>query len=1062
MTKKRYISASLKQVFITLFCLMMALPMLAQNRTVRGTVVDDIGDPVIGATVRVEGATRGTATDFDGNFSIEAAANETLRISYIGFDDVLMSASQATLMIVLREDATQLQELVVMGFNTMRDRNTLTAAVAVATGDEIRTTRNENVVNMIAGRMPGVRVQQTSAQPGAFDTNIDIRGMGTPLIVVDGIPRDQGYLARMDASEIESMSVLKDASAAIYGVQAANGVLLVTTRRGTGNADGKFDIQFSTNFGFQSFLYTPNTVDAVTHMLIVNEKNLNTNFGANWFGVAGPRYSWDEIFQYSSGRRQSTNWTDEMFSKVSPQSQHNLTVNGSSNRIDYFFNLGYMEQVGAYRSGSMWYDRYNFRSNVDARITDRLTASVDISGYMDNRHEPHATIWSVYKDAWTFRPQIPAWVDGNRNSGLPYWGAESDSDNNPVADTDHRISGYRLWNNTHFSGRVALRYNIPGVEGLVARAMYNYTRTNSNTTNRQRTYNLFERRPDGELNQFMRNTPGSLRREMGYSYNTNMQLQLSYDRVFGEHSVSGMMALEEQYNYWDGIYAQRQMFFDADYLFAGADENQLGGGGGVGDNARRALIGRGGYQYLGRYILDYSFRYDGSSRFPAASRWGFFQSFSAGWRFSEEHFIQDLVPFLSNGMLRASIGWLGDDGGAGNYPATLVGYSLTDGNAGNRGWMFGGTYMGGVNPLAIPNPLLTWYTSETQNIGIDLNFWNHKLTFTADAFRRTRDGLLRTPDVVLPMEVGASMPQQNLDSDRTFGWEISFGHRNRWNGIEYWANAQLSATKNRWVRRLDSPAGNSMENWRRQDVSGRNRDIWWNIAEGGRWNSIDDIRNHMTPGVQQGAGLSTGSLPGDYWYVDWDGDGFITENDRHPMATFGLPVFNYGITGGASWKGIDFAMLWQGAQGVYTDFEDAVFTEVAPYGGQSVLDWYTDRWHTANIGDNPWHPNTQWIPGYYPATGRPFNSNGTRIRDMSYLRLKSLEIGYQLPRPWLQPLGVQSLRVHVSGYNLLTFTKVQNFDPERVGRNSDNDASVNDQFRHPVNRVLNVGATISF
>lgn len=1053
MTKKRYRRSSLKSIAMIL-CLVAIFPLFAQQRTVTGTVIDAQGDPIIGASVRVEGTTRGTVTDVDGNFTLSVAPDEMVRISYVGYDEVMVEASSVTLHIVLQEDTKTLEEVVVVGYGTRR-KETLTGAVSAVTASEIVVTKNENVVNMLSGKLPGVRISQRSSQPGEFDNAIDIRGMGSPLIVVDGVPRDQGYFSRMDASEIESVSVLKDASAAIYGVRAANGVILVTTKRGSSATTGKFDITLSANYGFQSFLYIPETADAVTHMLLMNEKMLNNNFGRNYFHFAPPRYTYEQMFEYSTGEKASTNWTNELFDKVSPQQQHNLSVNGSSNKIDYFFNLGYMEQMGSYKSKSLNYDRWNFRANADARITDRLKASIQLSGYMDERNQPFTDIWAVYKKAWTYRPTSQAWVDGDTN--LPAYDTEMLENENPVASTNSDLAGYRQVKRSNFSGALALSYDIPGLDGLSAKAFYSYDYSAQNNTYNQRTYYLYNRQDGDLLQEFIRNSPGSLERRGEFGYSTVMQLSLNYANKFGDHNVESMLLFEEQYNFWDSFYARRNMFFDSDYLFAGDEENQIGGMGGVGDNARQGFVGKASYDYLSKYIIDYSFRYDGSSRFPKASRWGLFQSVSAGWRLSEEGFVKDRFPFLTNMMLRVSIGKLGDDSSAGNYPSTIVGYNLTA----NRGWYYDNVFMTSVNPTAIPNPNLTWYTATTGNLGLDFNLWNQKLTGTLEAFRRNRDGLLRTPEVQLPGTVGANMPQQNLESDRTFGWELTLGHRNSWQGISYRVNGQISATKNRWVYHLDSPAGNSMENWYRQNVSGRNRDIWFALQEAGRFTSLDQIRNrHNTTG----GNFHQGSLPGDYYYLDWNGDGVVDDLDRIPVATYNLPTFNYGINGGATWKNVDFSMNWQGAAGVYNQY-DEVFTEVGPFDGGAALSMYTDRWHTLNVWDDPWHPDTEWVEGYYPATGRPFNTGTTGIQNTSYIRLKTLEVGYTLPEVWIEKVNVHSVRVYVNGYNLLTFSGLKYMDPERPGTrggaNIGTGASVL-FYNYPVNRVINLGAILKF
>lgn len=303
------------------------------------------------------------------------------------------------------------------------------------------------------------------------------------------------------------------------------------------------------------------------------------------------------------------------------------------------------------------------------------------------------------------------------------------------------------------------------------------------------------------------------------------------------------------------------------------------------------------------------------------------------------------------------------------------------------------------------------------------------------------------------------MPQENIESDQTFGWEISLGHNNKIGDITYWVNGQISATKNRWDYRIDSPAQNSMDNWRRWQTSGRNKDIWATFEEGGRFTNYDQIRYHNTTGGNFGQG----TLPGDYWYEDWNGDGVINNLDEHPVATYNLPVFNYGITMGASWKDIDISMNWQGAAGIYNQYTE-VFAEVGAFGG-AILDIYKDRWHTVSATDDPWNPNTQWVKGLYPATSHPFGSGTTGIQNTSYIRLKTLEIGYTLPKVWISKVGIKNLRVYFNGYNLLTFTGLDNIDPERPGAKggaNDSDSQGILFYNYPVNRTFNVGATIKF
>ena len=1039
-----------KSLILTFGCLLSASAMFAQNGTVHGVVTDSQGEPVIGATIKVVGTKRATVTDMNGEFAIQASGKEKLNISYVGTKSEVVTAKN-NLKIVLQDDDNTLSDVVVVGYGTQK-KATLTGAVSAITNKEMVVTKNENVVNMLSGKVSGVRITQNSSQPGEYDNNIDIRGMGAPLIVVDGIPRDQAYFSRMDASEIDNVSVLKDASAAIYGVRAANGVILVTTKHGTSSKEGSFELTFSANYGIQSFLYLPKTASAVDHMLLYNEKVHNA-FGQNYpYRYKPGTYSYDQMFEYSTGKKQGTNWTDELFDKTSPQQQYNVTMNGSSKKIDYFFNLGYLDQMGSYSSHSLNYKRWNFRSNVDARITDRLKATAMLSGYMDEKNQPYTDIWAVYKKAWTYKPTSEAYIDGDHS--FPAYDDQMIESENPVAAINSDLTGFRQQKRYNFNGSLTLEYKIPYVDGLSAKAFYSYDYYTTNNTEFQRTYNLYRKNADGSMTTYVRNDPGKVNRSTDPNWGTVMQLSLNYDHKFGAHHVQGLFLFEETYNTWDNFYAQRETYLDNMYLFAGEEKNQLGSMYGIGDKTRRAWIGRVNYDYLGRYMAEFAFREDGSSSFAKNGRWGFFPSASIGWRASEEPWLKELVPFMNNLKLRLSYGKMGDDSSAGTYPPNVIGYSINK----NYGWFYDSSLIAGVSSTGIPNPNLTWYTAKTFNFGVDFDLWNGMLGGTMEFFKRKRDGLLTTSSVVLPSEIGANMPQENLESDETFGWEFTLTHRNHIRDFHYNVSAQISATKNRWDHKLDSRAGNSMENWYRGDVSGRNKDIWFNIEEGGRYKNYEDIWYHGTTGD-----VDSGTLPGDYWYKDWNGDGIIDGADSHPMATRSMPVFNYGISLSADWKGIDLSMNWQGAAGIYNSY-DEVFTEVCPFNGGAALDIYKDRWYTVDPEADPWNPHTEWKSGYYPATGHSFNRWGSAIHNTSYIRLKTLEIGYTLPKKWLMVTGIKSLRIYANAYNLLTISGLKNMDPERPGHTGGINGGGEGIlfYNYPVNRTFNFGASIKF
>ena len=1046
--------AALRRRFVAVLAmaLMVISSAVAQSRTVSGTVVDTSGEPLIGANVKVVGTNMATITDIDGRFSLKAEPGQTLLVNYVGYLEKKVKADKTDIEIVMQEDANVLDDVVVVGYGVAR-KETLTGAVAAITNKEMTVTKNENVVNMLSGKLPGVRITQMSAQPGEFANKIDIRGMGSPLIVIDGIPRDQEYFSRMDANEIDQVSVLKDASAAIYGVRAANGVILVTTKHGGTATDGKVDVTFQANIGWQGFLYMPETADAVTHMLLINEKRYN-GINENYPVRATPAYTYDQMFPYSSGAKQSTNWTKEMFKDYVPQQQYNLSLNGGSERINYFFNLGYLKQEGSYRSGSLNYDRWNFRANVDAKITNHLKANLQVGGYIDEKNQPMTLIWSVYKKAWTYRPTSEAYIDGDHS--MPAYDTEMGEAENPVAATNSDISGYNREKRRSFNGQLSLTYEIPWVKGLNVKALYNYDYNTTDNSSFTRAYSLYRKEADGSLTTVKGNpTEPQVTRRTDPSHATLLNLSVNYNATFGDHTVGAMALFEETYSTWTNFWATRKMLLNSEYLFAGEEEDQVGKSDAVGDMTRRAWIGKVDYDYKRRYILNAAFRYDASSRYPKNGRWGFFPFVSVGWRLSEEAFMDFMRPVVDNLKIRASWGRLGDDNGASTYPATVVGYNLEN----NRyGWFYNGSLVTGVSPTAIPNPNWTWYVAQTYNLGVDFDLWHQMLAGSVEIFKRDRSGLPATSDRVLPNIVGATMPQENKEKDRTFGWEISLSHHNRIGEVNYYVTGQMSATKTRWIEVLQPSYNTSMQAWRDFNgrVPGRNTNIWATVEEGGRFGSWHDIAYHPIPTGQN-------TLPGDYWYEDWNGDGVINGEDAHPVATKGLPVFNYGFTIGADWKGIDISTNWQGAANVYNSY-DEVFTEVGPFNGGAVLNMYTDRWHTANVDDDPWNPSTEWIPGLYPATGHSFNDWGSAIKNCSYLRLKTLEVGYTFPQKWMKKAGMSSLRIYFNAYNLWTISKMDNIDPERPGK----EGSITDGntgvlfYNYPVNRVFNIGITARF
>ena len=538
------------------------------------------------------------------------------------------------------------------------------------------------------------------------------------------------------------------------------------------------------------------------------------------------------------------------------------------------------------------------------------------------------------------------------------------------------------------------------------------------------------------------------------------QVALNYNRTFDEkHNVSGLVLLEVSKRNGDNFFAQRELSLALDQLFAGNSENQeanMSTGYDVDDPARRdlykeanlGLVGKFGYDYMSKYLAEFSFRYDGSSKFGTGGQWGFFPSASVGWRISEENFWKESkLSFVSNAKLRASYGKMGDDR-ASNYQ--FVNGYLYPGNGfdgqNSSGTVFDGTFVSGAQNKGITNPYITWYISKTLNLGIDLEAWNGLLGISADYFTRDRTGLLATRNLSLPGVVGADLPQENLNGDFTQGVELELSHRNRVGEVGYNLKGIFSFTRTKTTYQERGRAGNSYENWR-NNGNDRYNDIKWGRGDGGRYGSYDQILNSPIYADKN-------VLPGDYIYLDWDGDGQITDHDVHPIGYSGRPMINFSLNVGADYKGFDLNLLFQGAGMSYVRYIEQLREPMWGNDLSNALDYFMDRWHPADPTANPYDPSTSWISGKYGYTGSIADENSRfNFHNASYLRLKSAEIGYTMPQRWISKVGIKNLRLYVNAYNLFTIKGVE-IDPEHPEDSYGN--------MYPLNRTFSVGANVKF
>jgi len=1046
------------------------MSLFAQTTQVRGIVKDSVsGSPLSGVSVELrnlKGRLAGATTNKNGEYNLQSSTPATrIVFSHTGLGTVEENiGGRSNISISLAPIAASLSDVVVVGYTTQR-KITLTGAVSAIQGSDMVRTRNENALNTLTGKLPGVRVSQKSSRPGAYDATIDIRGMGAavtnppsnqpvpPLFVIDGVIRDKDYFARMSAEEIESVSVLKDGSAAIYGLRAGNGVIVVTTKTGK-SQNGKVDITFNSAFSMQQYLYVPGSVTAPEYFNLRNEQNWQ-DFNGNYLVRRNPIFTAAQFQPYTDGTKQSYNWMNQVFRKNTPQYDNSVSVNGGSDRIRYYFNLDYTKQEGAYKTGDLKSERWAVRSNLDAQITKGLKAKVQMGVILTNTKEPNGSGWPTYKAAWLTRPDAayyandnPAYPNGD-NSVLY-------DQNNTMVQTNAAFVGLNTNRDRRYNGTVTLQYDLPWVKGLSVKGLYDYAMRIPEYNNYHRGYNLYIYNPaSSTYTTVPRAVPSSVEKGTTSYYDRTMQGGLYYNNSFKKHNVNSFLIYEQTYNQFDGFSAYREVLVESQYLFAGEPNTQQRGVGQTPwDRASKSLIGSVTYDFNRKYLLDVKFRYDGNSRFPKGSQYGFFPAISAGWRIGEEDFIRTSLPFVTELKLRASYGELGDDGTAGNYPPT-PGYTI---NPNEVGWFFGNPPVlnGGVTTNAIPNANLTWLRIKSYNLGLDFGFFNNKITGTLEVFRRDRSGLLASRLEAVPGTVGANLPQENLNGDRNFGYEISLAYKNKFHNISYYISGQISATKYQRTNWLETPAANSLDKWRNRTAN-RYQNIWWGNESGGMFTSLQDIRNFTTYTTGQGA------LPGDWYLNDWNGDGVVNASDDHPIATTGLPVFNYGISLGGSWKNFDLAMDWQGAYGVNVQYGE-VLVEALAFGGQNTLTWFMDRWHPEDPNADYFSTKTKYVPGYYPVTGHDGRRTGTNgIMNASYIRLKTLEVGYTFNFKPLTRVGIRDLRLFLSGYNLLTFTPLKDVDPERPGINGGGASTSGiDFYNDPITRTFTAGLKLKF
>lgn len=1002
-----------------------------QQKQVRGKITDsNTGEPLIGATVMVKGTTVGAITDVSGEYSINVTdESATLVFSYIGYTSMELPISGRTIIDVkLDTELTGLDEVIVIGFGTTK-KVSLTGSVAAVGSKDIKAVSTTNLSTQLAGRLPGFRVTQRSGEPGAFTTAFDIRGMGTPLIVINGVVSSVDDFVRLNPNDIDQISILKDASAAIYGVQAANGVVLITTKRGE---LGKPKISFTTSHSISQYMRLPKVMNAYEWA------SLKTQYEVQ-YAKTTPTYSPEDLQDLKDGTVKGTDWYKTVARNFSNSSKYNLSVSGGSDRISYYSSLGASTEVGMWKSGDLNYRQFSIRSVVDAKITDNLDVGLNVEGVLANRNETAFTVNNSYETLfWHALPITTVYANNN-----PDYLSYTTDGLHPVAMTTADIGGYRKNNRNSFNGIFTLNYNVPFIKGLNAKVIGGYYNLSSFQKNYIQGFKMYSYNEltDEYTNTISKNVPTTMSGNYTPSYRTSLDLQLNYEKtILDNHNLRATLVYEDRFDNTDNLNASKQFALDIDQFYAGLSNPLVTSNANIiASNNNQAIIGRLNYDYSGKYLVEIGFNYGGSSKFPAGKRWGFFPYTNFAWRMSNEEFFKNALQFITDFKLRGSWGILGDD--AASRFQFITGYDYPGTNA-----ILGGINVSGLGFRAIPNMNITWYTSTTKNIGFDASVKRGLLSFSVDYFRRDRDGLLANPIATIPGIVGATLSQQNLNADRTEGFEFVLGSNRRVGDFSYDISTNITYTRSKFTKLERIPDGNSYANWK-NNSEGRWSNITWGYNYIGQFQDQDDLNNSP---IQDGRGNTT-LLPGCYKYEDVNGDGIIDGNDQVPIGRGRIPDLNYALSARFTYKSFDVNLLFQGASNF--NFTWGGLNRGPLPWGRNSLRVFTDCWHHEDIYD----ATSPWVPGRFAPANTMWSNRSNHyvsqfwMENAAYLRLKNLEIGYTLNPTIASRLHIDSLRVYVNGFNLLTLSKMKDWDPE-LARDTN----------YPLTRDFTFGLNVTF
>ena len=1007
------------------FLLLCSLSLFGQESKITGRIIDESNIPISGASIAINGLSIGTTTDSVGHFSLAIPTRQyssgLLTISSVGYlPQEISYKNKYVINVTLQLKVQSLNDVVVVGYGKQK-KATVTGAVSEVKGEEVAKNAVADISNSIAGRLSGVIVTQSNAEPGDDAAQILIRGQSTfnnasPLVLVDGVQRE---FNRIDPNDVESLTVLKDASAtAVYGVRGANGVILITTKRGKSS---KPTVAYSGYYGVQNATRIPHYLNSYDFARLYNEAQVND--GVDPASVA---YKADDLQKYKDGSdpygHADNNWFKEILRTNVPQQRHSVSLSGGSQNVKYFTSFGFLDQDGLIPNVN--FKSYSVRANIDADVSKSTKLSVNFSALQDNRNYPGivgATVDGGIFGLLTYLPPNAFPLKNEDGSLSSLWGQS------PLGDVTE--SGYRKWNNNTVQSSVTLEQKLDFVtKGLAIRALGSYDAGFRFEKNWTTPYQTFQKTSTG----YDEVAPGALPSLFQSNYKSMQTLfegSLTYDRNFGKHAVTGLLLYTQQANYDEYSNEQRVNYQSSaiDELFAGPTLNATNYGSAT-EAGRQGFVGRVTYGFDNKYLAEANFGYNGSDNFPKGRRYGFFPSGSLGWVLSKEEFLSHskTVSFLK---LRVSYGEVGNDQLGGQRFLYLQPFTFG-----------GGTVFGGASPIpaqtitigSLPNTSVTWEKAQKSNLGADARFFKDMLSVTVDLFYEKRNNILAYRNASVPATFGASLPAENIGKVDNKGFEFSVSHTKMLHNFEYTIGGNFTYVRNK-ILFIDEPE--NVPSWQRRTGLPIGQFFGY-IAQGLYMTQKEIDESPKINGVEPQLG--------EIIYKDINGDGVITPEDQTSIGHSRNPEIMYGINLSAKFKGFDVSALIQGAgnSNVYFDYSAAW-----PFiYGSSALDNILNRWTPDN--PNPTYPRLTTFKYEYNE-----ETSSYWLRNAAYWRVKNIQAGYTLPKPILQKLGMETLRIYIGATNPYTRSKFKDWDPE---------APSGAGFYSPQLKITTVGITANF